>query len=59
MMNSIIKTKEFECPCCGEKLYIQINESGDIIITPFILPKEDCSSIGIYDFGMKGGENSE
>ena len=58
-MNSIIKTKEFKCPCCGEKIYIKLKASDDIIVTPFIMPKEDCTSIGIYDFGAKGGENDE
>lgn len=59
MMNNIIKTKEFKCPCCGESFYIDIKESGEIVITPFILSKEDITSIGIYDFGTEGGENSE
>lgn len=59
MMNNIIKMKEFKCPCCGEKFYIELKENGDIIIVPFILPKEDLTSIGIYDFGTKGGENNE
>jgi len=51
--------KEFKCPCCGEKIHIELKENGDIIIVPFILPKEDLTSIGIYDFGTKGGENNE
>ena len=58
-MNNIIKTKEVKCPCCGEKFHIELKENGDIIIVPFILPKEDITSIGIYDFGAKGGENDE
>lgn len=58
-MNNIIKMKEFKCPCCGEKFHIELKENGDIIIVPFILPKEDIASIGIYDFGTKGGENDE
>lgn len=59
MMNNTIKTQEYSCPCCGEKFYIQINESGKIIITPFIIPKENYISIGQYDFGEKGGETNE
>lgn len=59
MMNSIIKTKEFKCPCCGENFHIELKENGEIIVIPVILPKEDITSIGIYDFGMKGGENNE
>ena len=58
MMNNIIKMKEFKCPCCGEKFHIELKENGDIIIVPF-LPKEELTSIGIYDFGTKGGENNE
>lgn len=59
MMNNIIKTKEFKCPCCGEKFHIKLTENGEIIVVPLILPKEDYTSIGIYDFGVKGGENNE
>lgn len=59
MMSSTIKMKEFECPCCGEKFNIKLKENGDFVIIPFILPKEDYTSIGIYDFGAKGGENNE
>ena len=51
--------KEFKCPCCGEKFHIELKENGDIIIVPFILPKEELTSIGIYDSGTKGGENDE
>ena len=57
MTNNIIKMKEFECSCCGEKFVIKVNESGEITVTPFILPKEEISSAGIYNFGEKGGEN--
>lgn len=59
MMNSIIKMQEFKCPCCGEKFNIELKGNGEIIIVPFILPKEDQTSIGVYDFGVEGGENNE
>lgn len=61
MINNTIKMHEFNCPCCQEKFNIEITESGDIIITPFILPANDTDiSNSGYEFGiMKGGENIE
>lgn len=50
MMNNIIQTQEFDCPCCGEKFNIQILESGEIIITPFIL-LETIEKVNGYEFG--------
>lgn len=57
MMKIITKTKEFECPCCGEKFNITLTENGEIVVTPFILSENNCISAGMYNFGVKGGEN--
>lgn len=60
-MNNIIKTQEFNCPCCDEKLSIQITESGEIIITPFILSETNIIPFDYgYEFGdLKGGESKQ
>lgn len=58
MMKDTTTTQEFNCPCCGEKINIEITESGNVIIAPFILLKSDksISEFG-YEFGVvKGGE---
>ncbi len=59
-MNSTIKMQEFNCPCCNEKFNIEIMESGEIIITPFILLESNISSLNCeYEFGcVKGGEKN-
>ena len=50
MTNNTIQTQEFNCPYCGEKINVQILESGEIIITPFILP-ETIEKVDGYEFG--------
>lgn len=56
MMNSITTTIEFSCPCCGEKIIIRKNASGEITAVPFSYIEQNIASIGEYDFGEKGGE---
>lgn len=61
MINNITKHQElnFTCPCCGEQINIEITESGELIITPFILP-EIVTDVEGYEFGeARGGETNE
>ena len=61
MMNNTIKIQEFNCPCCKERLSIQITESDEIIIAPFILSETNIEPFDYgYEFGdLKGGESKQ
>lgn len=58
------KMVELNCPCCGEKINIDIKENGNFeVIVPFVISNNNDNSLKLeYEFGelnKNGGENIE